>query len=156
MIIKKIDQNHWEIKTKLTKITLNDGAIVGDFKIPGTGEYDVADVAVEVIDGIISFFTEDIETVFIRQDKKNFSDEEIKKLSKCNILFLPVAGAKTMDVKTALNLVSEIDPEIVIPVYYEDLSKFSKSEGSTLKEIEELKITKNDLTGEERQIIILQ
>jgi len=156
MIIKKIDKNQWEIKTKLTRIVLDGGASIGEFKIPGSGEYEVDEVEAEVIDGVYNFFTEDLEVVFIKEDKKDFSDEEIKKLSKCNILFLPVAGANTMNVKTALNLISEIEPEIVVPIYYTDLLNFSKSEGSASKELDELKIVKGDLTAEERQIVILK
>ena len=80
----------------------------------------------------------------------------MKKISNCNILFLPVGGTNTMDTKSALNLVSEIEPEIVIPTYYDSLAEFIKSEGSELKEMDELKISKNEMDSEERQIIVLK
>lgn len=156
MIIKKKDKNHWQIKTQKTIIFFNENLGIGDFKIPGEGEYEVGGVEAEIFDGIYNFYTEGMQVVFVKENKSVFNPQEIKKLGDVDILFLPVAGRNTMDVKSALKLISNIEPEIVIPIYYDDLSKFTQAEGINAKEVEELKLTKADLSSEERQVYILR
>ena len=156
MIIKKSDASHWEIKTKLTKITLDDGVTIGEFKIPGNGEYEIKEIEAEVTDGIYIFDVEDMNIVFIDKLKKTLSPEEIKKIEDSNILFIPISGKETMDTKTALSYINTIEPEIVIPIFYDDLLTLTKSEGSKITEMEELKIAKSDINAEERKTIILK
>ncbi len=156
MIIKKQSDKHWIIKTQKTKIVFNETSLIDDFEIPGDGEYEVGGVQAEVFNGIYTFYVEGMQIVFIKHDKKQFSQTEVKKLGDINILFLPVAGKDTMDTKSALKLISDIEPEIVIPIYYDDLSSFTKEEGINAKEVGELKINKEDLSSENRQVYILK
>lgn len=156
MIIKKQSENHWQIKTNKTTISFNEATNINDFKITGDGEYEVGGVEAEVFDGIYNFYFENLQVVFIKENKKSFSSSEIKKLGDIDILFLPVAGKNTMDVKSAIKLMSDIEPAIVIPIYYDDLTSFTKEEGVNANEIEELKIGKEDLSSEQRKVYILK
>lgn len=156
MIIKKQSENHWQIKTNKTTISFNEATNINDFKITGDGEYEVGGVEAEVFDGIYNFYFENLQVVFIKENKKTFSSSEIKKLGDIDILFLPVAGKNTMDVKSAIKLMSDIEPAIVIPIYYDDLTSFTKEEGVNANEIEELKIGKEDLSSEQRKVYILK
>ena len=60
-----------------------------------------------------------------------------------------------MTTKKALDLVTKIDPRIVIPMLYSDLSEFMKGEGITDGELDVFKIKKIDLPEEERKVVIL-
>jgi hypothetical protein len=156
MNIKKIDDFHWEIKTKNTKVIFNDGVKIGDFVVPGEGEYEVGGIELENFDGVYSFDIDGMQIVFIKKDKKNFSEKEMKKIGDIDLLFLPVDGEGTMDTKSALKLISSIEPEIIIPTYYDNLLEFTKSEGVNAEEIADLKISKNDLEDKQRKVYILK
>lgn len=157
MIIKKLSQNEWEIKAKNSTIKLDDGIQVGEYQIPGTGEYEVAGVEVEVTDGITSIICEDLSIVFLTENKKALTEIELKKLSNVHILFLPVAGKNTMSVKDANATINEMEPSIIIPIYYDNLAEFSKLAGAKTETLTQLKIAKNTLPQEEeRKIIILE
>lgn len=156
MIIKKQSENHWQIKTTKATISFNDSTSINDFTIPGDGEYEVGGVEAELFDGVLSLYLENIQIVFLDHNKKQFTSAEIKKMGEVNILFVPLAGENTMDTKAALKLISDIDPQIVIPVYYKDLSEFTKDEGVNTEEVDELKINKDDLSIEQRKVYILK
>lgn len=156
MNIKKQSEKHWNIKTQKTSIDFNEVASINEFTIPGDGEYEVGGVQAEVFDGIFIFFIEGMQVVYIKKDKKEFSSSEIKKLGDIDVLFVPVAGKDTMDTKKALKLLSDIEPEVVIPIHYDDLSEFTKGEGINAKEVDSLKLSKSDLSSEDRQVYILK
>lgn len=155
MKIKKID-NQWHIETLKTKITINGGLVIRDFKIPGPGEFEIANVEVEMEGGIYNISTEDMLITYIDESKKNFTPQEIKSMEKSDILLLPVAGANTMDIKTAMDVISGADPAIVIPIYYDNIDTFLKTEGVKAETLNELKIAKQTITDEERKVIVLQ
>lgn len=156
MNIKKLADNHWNIKTQKASIDFNENTSINDFVVPGDGEYEVGGIQVEVFSGIYIFYVEGIQVVYIRKDKKEFSSSEIKKLGDIDVLFVPVAGKDTMDTKKALKLISDIEPEVVIPIHSDDLSSFTKEEGINAKEVDILKLNKNDLSSEDRQVYILK
>lgn len=157
MIIKKISQKEWQIKVNNTTIELDGGIQVGEYKVSGVGEYEISGVEIEVADGIIAFIAEDIKLVFISCDKHELSESELKRISNIDVLFLPVASENTMNIKTALKIISEIEPNIIIPTYYTDLDKFTKSEGMSSENISQLKISKNTLPQEgDRKVVILE
>jgi len=156
MITIKKSENNWEIKSAQGKILLNNDVFLGDFKIPGSGEFEVLGIQAEVLDGISTFYADDIVIVYIHKTKTHFTPEEIKHLGKSDIIFLPVAGTGTMTISEALKLLAEIEPTIVIPIHYQDVTELSKAEGIKIEEQKELKVNKNDLVSEERRVIVLQ
>ncbi len=156
MNIKKTSTDRWELKTKKSVVLLGETIGIDSFTIPGPGEYEVAGIEAEVSKGIYCFDVEDMMIVYIAKDKKDFSADELKKLADCDILFIPVAGAETMQIKEALSVISNIEPSVVIPTYYDNLDEFSKSEGTNIEEIAELKINKDDIVADQRKVYILQ
>lgn len=156
MNIKKTDTNHWEIKNKKSTIFLNEAVAIDEFIIPGPGEYEVAGIEADVFSGVYCIDMDDMMIVYLSKDKKDLSADERKKIAECDILFIPVAGADTMKVKDALSIISDIEPAIVIPIYYDNLAEFTKSEGIDVKEVEELKINKEDISSDQRQVVILK
>lgn len=156
MIIKKQSPESWIIKTQKSKITFNSSVLLDEFKIPGSGEYEVKGIQAEISSGIYTFYIEDLILIYLGKNKKDFTAEEIKKIAKSDILMLPVSGNDTMDTKTALKIISEAEPSIVIPIHYTNIDELVKSEAIKVEELEELKITKNDINKEERKVIVLK
>lgn len=143
------------------------------------GEYEVARV---VITGISSFHDNSegaergVNTIFhllfdnldivhlgdLGQTK--LSEEQVAQIGQTDILLIPVGSVYTIDSKAASNIVSQLEPKIIIPMHYKiDGLKF-ELEGveSFLKEmraegvapVPKLSITKEKLP-EEPQVVVL-
>ena len=91
--------------------------------------------------------------------------EEVDKLSEVDILLVPVGGHGVLNASQAAEVISLIEPLIVIPMYYsvdgsgqpfESAEKFVKEMGATsVNPLDELRITKSGLP-EETQIVLLK
>lgn len=154
MNIRKINNNHWEIKNKKTKISFNENIFIGDFKIPGNGEYEIEGVEAEVLDGISILNIDELSIVIIDKNKKIFSEEELKKISENDILFIPVEGENTLSTKEALKIIADVEPKIIIPTYYSNIDELTKSEGIKIVNTKDFKVDKNSLESEEKQFVI--
>lgn len=94
------------------------------------------------------------------------SDNQLEKLEGVDILIVPVGGTYTLNAKQAAEVISQVEPRIVIPMHYkipglkvniDNLNSFSKEMGVKEKEPEEkFRVTKKDLPQEETKIIILK
>lgn len=92
------------------------------------------------------------------------SQEQVEELNEVDILLVPVGGAGALTAAQAAEVVSLIEPRLVVPMHYrtevysgqlEPVEKFLKEMG--LKEVPteaELKVTKNQLP-EETQVVLL-
>jgi len=101
------------------------------------------------------------------QDK--LTDEQFEHLNGVDILFIPVGGHYTIDAKVAVELITQLEPRIVIPMHYkipgldakrfpiDGVDKFIKQMGVAVSGHEDkLKINKKDLPQEETKVIILK
>jgi len=91
-----------------------------------------------------------------------------EKMEGLDILLIPVGGTYTINAKQATELISQLEPRIVIPMHYhlpdlkvkhklDDISVFCKEIGVCPKEkINKYKITKKDLPQNDLQIIVLE
>jgi len=158
----------------------NFEAIRGNyFKIDSPGEYEIKDVFVY---GIPSFHDDSggssrgeniiylIELEGIRLahfgdfGQKELTEDQLKKLEGVDVLLIPVGGIYTIDAKTAVEIIAELEPRIVIPMHYkipglkldlETLDKFKKELGGKAETLDKLKIKKKDLPPEETKLVIL-
>ncbi|HYN87697.1 MAG TPA: MBL fold metallo-hydrolase [Ardenticatenaceae bacterium] len=92
------------------------------------------------------------------------TQEQVEELSEVDVLLVPVGGGYALSAAQAAEVVSLIEPRLVVPMHYqtdvhvnglEPVEKFLKEMG--LKEApveEELKITKSQLP-EETQVVVL-
>ena len=160
MQIKYLGKKKFEIKTKEVVLVLDDGISVNDFALSGPGEYEKSGVIINGIadaeNTIFALRIEEMNLGYLGLINHDLTEEEAKQVGDIDILFLPLGQEGSADMKTALKLLSKIDPKIVIPMLYSDLSEFKKSEGISDGEIDVLKIKKADLPEEERQVIILK
>ncbi len=151
------------------------------FVIDSPGEYEIKEVFVQ---GISSFHDNSqekergetiiyiIEAEGIRLchlgdlDQKELTIEQVEKIGDIDILMLPIGGIHTISAEEAVKIMSQIEPKIIIPMYYqipnlkvklEDLTKFLKIIGmKTIEPQSKLSIKKKDISGEEAKVIILK
>ena len=82
-----------------------------------------------------------------------------------DILLIPVGGTYTLDAKQAVEIVSRIEPRMVIPMHYstpslkikiDGVDKFVKEMGIKPTYEDKLKISKKDLPQEDMELVILK
>lgn len=160
MQIKYRGDAKFEVRFGTTLIELDSKVTIDSFVLPGPGEYERCGVSVSGIaidDGsIYTLKVEDMALLYLGKLSRTLTQDEIKEAGGADILFLPLGKEETISTKKALELVAKIDPRVVIPMMYSDLSEFKKSEGISDGELEVLKIKCSDLAEEERRIVILQ
>ena len=148
------------------------------FVIDGPGEYETKEVFVEGIpilpvsekekslSTIYTIETEDIRICHLGAfNQKELTDDQVEKIGEIDILMVPVGANDTIGTKEAIKIMSQIEPKITIPMYYqipklkmklEGVDKFLKAMG--IKKIEalpKLSIKKKNISSEEAKIIIL-
>jgi len=154
MIIKWEGEDNFSIRTKSNSLKIGGKIQLDKLDISGPGEYEVGGTQVEVIDGIIQVYAEGMTLGHIRKAKA-YSDQELEELSGIDVLLIGIGGGEFTETKTALTVISQIDPNIVIPMHKGNLQEFAKEEGVTTEGKDELKINKIELPQDERQVIIL-
>jgi L-ascorbate metabolism protein UlaG (beta-lactamase superfamily) len=93
---------------------------------------------------------------------------QVEKLEGVDILLIPVGGTYTINAKQATEIISQLEPRIVIPMHYnipglklpkkiDGVNTFCKEIGvCPTEKITKFKIAKKDLPQEEMKVIILQ
>lgn len=149
------------------------------FVIDCAGEYDTKGILIEGIDSyhdeeegklrggniIYRIEIDDISIVHLGDLGHVLSNEQLEKLVGTDILMIPVGGKFTLDAKKAVEVISQIEPRIVIPMHYkvdglayedfDSIEKFIKELGIEPSREEKLKISKKDLPQEEMELVIL-
>jgi len=150
----------FEIKSKDLIIDLGEKISINDFVFPGPGEYEKAGVILSGIDDgentIYTMNVEEMNICYLGHLKHDLSENEEKQIGDVDILFVPLGDDGTVETKVATKVMGGVDPKLVIPMLYTDLTEFKKSEGVTDGEIDQLKIRKADLSDTEREIVILK
>lgn len=92
------------------------------------------------------------------------TEEQIAQIGQTDILLVPVGSIFTIDAKIALEIVSELEPKIIIPMHYktpglkfelDTVDNFLKEMGTeNVAAIQKLSITKEKLP-EEPQVVVL-
>ncbi len=155
-----------------------DGFSTLPYVITRPGEYEVSNVFVTVIRAYhdnkkgkeqgynnVSLFEFDTLSVCHLGDLGHIlSQEQVEKLGQVDVLLVPVGGGSTLNAAQAAELISLIEPSIVIPMHYQTpdytgnldtVDKFFKEMGTSAPEpLNELKVTRSSLP-EETQIILL-
>lgn len=154
-------------------------AITGDpIKITGPGEYEVKGVSVL---GVSTFHDKEegaqrgrntvynvgidgLNVVHLGDLGHTLSENVIDEIGATDILFIPVGGIYTIDAKTASDVVTQLEPKIVIPIHYklsglkfelDPLENFLKEMGFENLEAQlKLSVTKDKLP-EELQVVVL-
>jgi len=153
----------------------NAEAIRGEpYVIVNPGEYETKDIFIYGVPAVsekskskvtlFKAFSEEISVAHLSDLSSTLSDEQIDRLGNVDILLVPVSGSNSLDAKKAAEVISQIDPRLVIPMNYKiegqksDLNTvddFVKNSGLKSEKLDKLKIAKKDLMTEDTRIIVL-
>ncbi len=157
--------------------TINGGALVVD----GPGEYETKGVEIR---GVFSFHDDKegkergANTIYVIEvegikichlgdlGQSKLTAEQVEQIDGVDILMIPVGGTFTIDGETAVEIINQIEPRIVIPMHYkisglsyklDGVDVFLKEMGETKKEaVDKLTLKKKDLPEEETQVVVMR
>lgn len=160
MQITYLGGKKFEIKTPQAKVIFDGTLDIENFLIKNPGEYERKGVFVEGIKSnsntIFVVHAEGISLCYTGSLTHLIIDEVIKQIGDIDILFIPLGEESSISVAQAGELIAKIDPRIVIPMLYSELSEFIKQEGISDEEIESLKIKRAELPEGERKFFLLK
>jgi len=154
-------------KTSKDSVTISDSAFV----VETLGEYEVKDnmiyaIAANETEMIFKISAEGMNIIHLGNIKEKISEHIIEKLGTPDILFIPVGDAgKTLDPKAAGEVVSMLEPRVVIPIAFKcdtdpkamPIENFIKATGLKPEIVEKkIIIKKKDLPQEETKIFVLE
>jgi len=138
------------------------------FIVDTLGELEVKKIMVYALPGpdeiIFKLGTEDMNIVFLGGISKSIDGKVLEKIGTPDILFVPVGGKPYLEAKEAADLVTSMEPKIIIPIGYKcDTDPSVKPLELFLKEIglkpettdKKVIIKLKDLPTEETRLIIL-
>ena len=160
----------------------NKKAISGSpFLIESPGEYETKGVYIKGVQGFhddsqgkekgkVVFYIIEVENIKICHlsdiGQKELTSEQIDEIGNIDILMIPVGGVYTLDAKQAANIISQIEPKIVIPMHYQvpnlnlklnSLEQFLKEIGSSNAEPQKkFKVKMSDIPKETMQTIVFE
>ena len=114
---------------------------------------------------LYSFSIDDLFVGHISGLDRELTEDELDQLGKIDILLLPAGDFSCLSVKTAIEIINQIEPRIIIPMQYtipgikldqQPIDAFLRAYGvKDCETIDKLKISKKDLPADEAKIIIL-
>lgn len=158
----------------------NIGALRGNpFIIDTAGEYETRGVFVEGVEAwhdaaegkergkniIYRIEMEDISITHLGDLGHILDAKQLEKLEGTDILLIPVGGKYTINAAKAVEVISQIEPRIIIPMHYkvpglkidlDGVEKFIKELGLKPRQEEKLKISKKDLPQEDMELVVLE
>jgi len=154
---------------------VNEGAFV----VRGPGEYERKGIAVRGIQaaqdsqkgrelGLCSIYcviAEDLSVCHLGAlGQERLTSEQLEAIGDPDILVIPVGGQSAMDLKVAVEIATQIEPKIIIPVQYAvpgakyeagSLEKFVKEIGLTPQKTDTFRVTKKLLPVDQTQLVVL-
>jgi L-ascorbate metabolism protein UlaG (beta-lactamase superfamily) len=153
----------------------DESAVAGHLhSLTGPGEYEIGGVFITGIatnqdvnaaENILYLFDYGGVTIAHLGDMAKVPTQtQIEALEEVNVLLVPVGGGNSLNAAQAAELVSMLEPNIVVPMHYkipklklelEDVERFLKEMGITMPEVEtSLKVTPTSVP-EETQVVLL-
>jgi L-ascorbate metabolism protein UlaG (beta-lactamase superfamily) len=164
----------------------NTKAVLGSpVLVEGPGEYEIKEAYVQGIPafhdsssekewGQNTIYTVDIEEMRVCHlgdlGQKELTPEQLEKIGEVDILMIPIGGVNTISAKEAVKIMSQIEPSIIIPMYYQipklnlpgakkldSLDNFLKIMGiKKIEQVAKLSVKKKDIAPEEAKIVVLK
>lgn len=147
------------------------------FIVDGPGEYEIKEIFIMGIPAPSSEKEKSFNTIYTIEaeeikichlgffNQKELTDEQVEKIGETDILMIPVGGNDVISAKEAIKIMSQIEPKITIPMYYqipklktnlEGVDKFLKAMGvKKVETLPKLSIKKKNISSDEAKIIIL-
>lgn len=148
------------------------------FVIHGPGEYEVGGVTVAglgieqagekgtVLHTLYVVAAEGLSLGFLGGLRRVLTEQELDEMQDVDVLFVPVGGKPYTNAEQALEMVSEIEPRIVVPYFFktpglkfalDGVEAFMKQVGKkgTVAE-EKFKVTKKELPEGDMRVVVLK
>lgn len=108
-------------------------AVAGNpIEITGPGEYDIKGIAIVGVstyhddkkgtergkNTVYNLNIEGLNIVHLGDLGDTLTEDEIQEIGDVDILMIPVGGTYTIDAKVAANVVSQLEPKIILPMHY--------------------------------------
>jgi len=146
------------------------------FLINSPGEYEVKEVYIKGINSknkkedqniIYLINIDDMKIAFLGGfGEKELSEKELDSFGDVDILILPIGNEDlVLDYKEAVHVINQIEPKIIIPMYYkingvkapiDGSEKFLKEVGIKPEKVDKLKIIKKELPTDESKLFIIE
>lgn len=141
------------------------------FIIDVPGEYEVKGIAIDGIaagsNTIFTFEWDDIRFCHLGSlPKKAFTEEVNEAIGTPDVLFVPVGGGEALEAEDAVEIINDIEPRIVIPMYYDikgltspklaGPGLFLKEYGSEAKPEDKFTFKAKDIPQEETKLVYLE
>lgn len=154
-----------------------EGVAGTPFVISDPGEYEVRGVFINGVQDpkidvgakrplVYRIEAEGINVAFLGQLNRKLTDHELEALGNVDVLILPVGGGQVMDAKLSANLISLVEPRMVVPIHYHipgiknklgTVENFCDAVGVCKRQdINKLKISKKDLPADDLLITVLE
>lgn len=150
-------------------------SISGDkFVVDSPGEYEVKGIFINGINGNGDngsnqiFYYLDINGITVahlgRIKKGELTPKQLEMIENVDILIIPVGGDDSVGAKDAAALVSQIEPKLIVPVYYhvpklkvklDTIDAFQKQMGIKTETMDKLLLKQKDIPQDELRMIIL-
>lgn len=113
---------------------------------------------------IYHFLIDDVRVVHLGGLDKPLTDEHLAQIGEVDVLMIPVGGGDVLAAQAAADLVTRMEPRVVIPMHYKmkdislaagDVAPFVKELGAKTIESDKWKVTKKDLPQDETFIVLL-
>ncbi len=157
----------------------NLGVITGaELLVTGPGEYEVGGVSITGVstyhdkekgeqrgkNTVYNISVDGLNIVHLGDLGDKLTEEQVDEIGSTDILLVPVGGIYTIDSKTASDIVSQLEPKIVIPMHYQlpglkfeldPLENFLKEMGfESTEPLPKLSVTRDKLP-DELQVVVL-
>jgi L-ascorbate metabolism protein UlaG (beta-lactamase superfamily) len=153
-------------------------AVTGDARfLTSPGEYEIAGVLITAIDTdradradgysrnvAYVMDIDDVKVCHLGDISRTPSGDEVEELSACDILMIPVGGGRVLGAEKAAEIVSLLEPKIVIPMLYqteasreqfEPVERFVKEMGAEAKAPEaRLSVTRSQLPQDTTLVLL--
>lgn len=154
-------------------------AIEGDpFIVPGAGEYEVKGVRIQGIQtfhdakqgkerGTNTMFVIEIDGIFVLHCGDlghELTTEQMEDLPDIDIMLVPVGGVYTIDAATAVKVVGQVEPKVIIPMHYKipglkydlgSVEDFLHASGkSSVTPVSKYSVTKDKLPDNEELVVL--
>lgn len=112
---------------------------------------------------IFTYEIDDIKVCHLGDLGVELTSEQLEKVDGVDILLIPVGGTYTIDAKTAVKVISQVEPKIVIPMHYKQgegfkdlapVSDFLHEMGVEAKTQDKLKVVSRDLPTELEVVVL--
>lgn len=144
------------LKNAKDEILLGETPKVNGVNLNGKGEYEVGGVSARGLSENCYFFTVSGTGLTFLRFEEALSPSDLEIVSQSDILLLSLEKTGKEKFSKLVNVVSQVDPRLLVVSDHENSSSFVKTLGVKEETLSQVKVTPNLLLPEERKVVILQ